>query len=149
MTENEIEDMVLEFIRKRIEEKEEEVEAIKKKSYEEIELLEKAYAKLKEFEKKHHKEIMEIYNFSYSPFSSAYNEFNHGIDYQPDWLEHQLQEHVINDGKILITYKDFEEGTGLNSKSVKKYLSILEAKEKIEIKRGIGALIYSIKKDSK
>jgi hypothetical protein len=149
MIENEIEDLIFEFIRKQIQEKESEVEEIKKKSAKELQRLEEADEKLREFEKKHHKELKEIYDFKYSPFSSSYNEFSHGIDYEPKWLKHQLECMGFHEGEILITYKDFEEAIGLNAKSTKKYLEILEVKGRINRKKVIFGYVYSIKKDTK
>lgn len=76
-----------------------------------------------------------------SVFEFVLNDYGNWVEnltYELQNLEKRRCDHVI------ISYREFEEEIGLNSRSVKKYLHILEAQEKIKIKRVIGGLSYRI-----
>jgi len=150
MTENEIENIVFEFIRNRIEFQKTEIEKLKKESKKRLNYFNESYNKILAFEEKHEKELDEIYKSRYQHLFMTLNEIGKEISNEPYRLLNDIEQITWHgEEKCTLTYKEFEEETGLNSRSVKKYLSILQAKEKIEIKRGIGGLIYSIKKDAK
>lgn len=150
MTENEIEDIVFEFIRNRIELQKTEIEKLKKESSNRLDSLNESYNKILAFEEKYEKELDEIFKSRYQHLFMTLNEIGKQISNEPYKLLSDIEQITWHgEEKCTLTYKEFEEETGLNSRSVKKYLSILKAKGKIEIKRGIGGLIYSIKKGEK
>lgn len=151
---SEIENLILNYIHKKINDQKKEYEKfIFEIKVHNISMYD-TYDKLKEFESKHLDELRSIYTFPITQHSmygkeNLYLEFAFNsirCQYMTDEEIKELAKNnrVYEDGPILITYHEFEKGTGLNTNSVKNYLQILQSKGMILRQRTIGGYSYDI-----
>lgn len=145
-------DSILDYISKRKNEQLSRISVIQEQSrLEQIYLLE-CIDRLEAFEKKHLKQLQSIYLLKEKDSAfyhqgkylfSAYNEIGCLLHNEEESVKHQIQQEGLSlTGGVHITYQDFEKEIGLSSKSIKKYLEILEVKQKIKRERFIGGYLY-------
>jgi hypothetical protein len=144
ITLNDIEQIVLDFIRKKFLELEDYVEGLYEKERQADEKYEMARDKFKEFTRKHLNELQEIMITSRNYFCSPLNDLACESDHLRQYREIDDKYIYYCKGQVVITYDDFEQGTGINKDSIKKYLEILEDKKKICRERGRGGFLYRI-----
>ncbi len=116
--------------------------------------LEESYEKLIEFGKRHYEELISIYNpvsrCGQIPSGSEFfcdplNQIVTRIEYNEMLLDHEFKNiGLFYDEWVLITYSDLEKRTGLNAKSLKKYLEEMEEKNMFKRKRHISGYLYLI-----
>ena len=149
---NEIENLIINFIKERLQKKLFILEKAEQDRLKEVEYLTESLEKLKKFEEKHLKELQSIYEYNkngpdvfnsylFEPKNEIYNRLRwyDTFDYS-NYLFNALPDNerfliVGSDGYTHITYKQFEETLGISHATAKKYLGILKDKGKIEINK--------------
>lgn len=151
ITQENIEDIILNLIRTKYEKSRIQIENEKNRLIEELEKLDIAWEKCEEFEKKHLEELQSIYSLptkSTRSFPTNYLEgafYSIGRDYEnTKYLLQRLNEDQFFLHGISLTYIEIERETGISSHTAKKYFDILVRKGKIISKRAIGGTLYKL-----
>lgn len=156
LTQENIEDLIIEFIKEQHKLKLKELENERNEINEKKINLEKKLDKLIDFETNHLQELKEIYELPMRKRYSTDDDVRqfylfHAINCIYNELECckiSLQE--INDQKfcpedfVQITYSDIENSLGISNATVKKYLMILEDKQRLIRKKAMGGFLFKI-----
>ena len=151
ITQNDIEDIILDFIELQGEKIKESIKSELEGYEKEIEELQEAANKFEAFENKHKEELESIWPIRTFPFQGkgsylffAFNELSCHYQCIQMSIEQTKKWKIRKDGFIQVTYGEMEEGTVINQKSLKKYIQILQDKGLLFRKNGLGGSLYKI-----
>ncbi len=156
ITQENIEEIILNIIRQKVLESRMKFQKITENHKNSIRELEEKWRKLEQFSEKHKEELEQIFpiqdsNTQFLGYRSHLGAVFHDLSRFFDSIEYCMQRDTQEFERykecVLITYSTFYELTGLNTNSVKKYLSILKKKGKIHTEKFIGGIGYKTFED--
>jgi hypothetical protein len=147
MTETCFEEIILEFIKHKINTSNKNYDDIVKESADRCENWILSYDKIVKFEDENKNFLDSIFKSRFRHLEMTLNEIGRNIENEPYFLKVKLQDICFFQRDWChITYSSIKEQIGLNMNSAKRYIKILQEKDIIELKKHRGMMFYSLKK---
>lgn len=156
ITQEQIEDIILEAIAKELQCLKNDEQAERMKILQERLELDEQWEKLDDFSNRHQNELQSIFPvgnshtnfFGYGRHLGAvYYELSRDYNFL-EFKENDLDNKYDKYGEYVnLSYQEISSETGLDQKSVKKYIDILERKGRLIRKKSIGGYLYKLEEE--